>query len=112
MTESWTLSILNQIMDPIKNLVVDGVEYPVESFSTKVQEVVQVRSIWSADLARERSKALKTEAALRQLDIELQGLVELELNAKKEAANQANVSAKPTKAPKVPVPRKTAKKKK
>lgn len=71
-------------MEAIKNLIVDGVEYPVDQFSPQVQNLVATRQKWSDELLNERSAVVKTEAAIRQLDNELSTLVQQELSKDKE----------------------------
>lgn len=75
--------------DPIKTLIVDNVEYPTEQFSPEIQNLLVVRQTWSAELIKERSAVVKTEAAIRQLEAELAQMVAKEL----AAANETQVSA-------------------
>lgn len=66
-------------MEPIKNIVIDGVEHPVEKFSDQVRSLLVIRQDWAQQLVTERNAVVKTEAALRQLDTELTQLVQKEL---------------------------------
>jgi len=73
-----------------KTLTVDGVEHEVASFSPTVQQLVAIHTEWRSDLARERLKMAKTEAAIRSLDAELTAAVGRELAEKGAAAAQAD----------------------
>jgi hypothetical protein len=71
------------------NLTVDGVDYPVDSFSETVQRLVAIHSQWRQDLAEERLAVAKTEAAIRAVDQELAQNVAAELAQRNAAANDA-----------------------
>lgn len=68
-------------MEQIKNIIVDGIEYPLENFSDKIKSLVLLRQEWANDLQKERTAAAKTDAAIRSLDVELKQLIGEELNS-------------------------------
>lgn len=78
-------------------LIMDDVEYDVSKFSQEVQNLLNVRQQWLDEAAVERSKLIKTEAALRQLDIELTEKVKVEIEAFPAVEPVAEPVAKPRK---------------
>ena len=68
-----------------QEITLDGVTYSINNFSQSVQAMVNVRSRWESDLAEERAAVLKTESAIRALDVELAKTVQQELQQKAEA---------------------------
>lgn len=67
-----------------QEITLDGVTYSINNFSQSVQAMVNVRSRWESDLAEERAAVLKTESAIRALDVELAKTVQQELQKKAE----------------------------
>lgn len=65
-----------------QEITLDGVTYSINNFSQSVQAMVNVRSRWESDLAEERAAVLKTESAIRALDVELAKTVQQELQKK------------------------------
>lgn len=74
-------------------IILDGVGYSISNFSQTVQAMVNVRSRWENDLAEERAAVLKTESAIRALDVDLAKTVQEELKAKAEAAGATKAEA-------------------
>lgn len=70
-------------------IILDGVSYNINNFSPTVQAMVNIRSRWEDDLAKERASVLKTEQAIKALDDQLAKIVQDELTAKAEAARKA-----------------------
>lgn len=64
---------------PITEIIIDDHSYSLSRFSEKVQNLVALRHRWQEELEKEREAALKTEAAVRQVDMELAALVKQEL---------------------------------
>ena len=73
-----------------ENLTVDGVDYPLNSFSEQVQQLVHLHTNWRNDLQKERIAVSKTESAIRLLESELAKIVSAEL-AKPTEDSQASV---------------------
>lgn len=69
-------------MEPIKTLIVDGVEHDIGDFSPAIQNLVTLRQQWMEEAVNERNKVVKTEAAIRQLETELSNMVQAELSSK------------------------------
>lgn len=56
-------------------LTFDGKEYNVADFSPTIQNLVGIHTQWQNDLNAERRAAAKTEAAIKQLDMEISQLL-------------------------------------
>lgn len=72
-----------------QNIAIDGVNYPVASFSGHIQQMIVVHEGWSADLVKERMAVAKTEVALESMNKKLAEMVKAEIAARTaEAANE------------------------
>ena len=74
----------------IKTLTIDGVEHPVEKFGQQIQQLLKIRTIWDADLQKERLNVAKSETAMKALDLEILGLAQKDLNPPADTAQQAD----------------------
>jgi hypothetical protein len=72
-----------------ENIVINDVQYPVAQFSDNVKKLVVIHTQWRQEQAEERLALAKTEAAIRNLDLELTQLVMREIKEKEEAAATA-----------------------
>lgn len=81
-----------QTIDLPENLVINDTQYPLEQFSENVKKLVVIHTQWRRELAEERLALTKTEAAIRNLDLELTQLVMKELE-------EAKKTEEPTAAP-------------
>lgn len=86
---------MTQDFQPTQNIVIDGVEHPLDKFSPQVKGMVQLRDVWVQEANKERAALTKTEAAIRQLDSELGEVIkaELEAQAKVDAEREAAIEA-------------------
>jgi hypothetical protein len=62
-----------------ENIVVNDKQYPLSQFSDNVKKLVMIHAQWRKELADERLAMAKTEAAIRNLDLELTQVVLKEL---------------------------------
>ena len=83
-----------QNFDIPENIVVNDAQYPLSDFSENVKKLVVIHTQWRRELAEERLAMTKTEAAIRNLDLELTQLVVKELEEKKQKATE-NVEQQP-----------------
>lgn len=60
-------------------IVIDGVSYPIEQFSDKVQTLAEIITIWEQELKKSRLETAKIEAALREANREITSAVTEEL---------------------------------
>ncbi|MEM2159640.1 MAG: hypothetical protein QXN55_01645 [Candidatus Nitrosotenuis sp.] len=72
--------------EELKTLTIDGVEYQIADFSSKVQQLISIHQGWEADANAKRLEVAKVEAALRDLTREILSLVKSEIDAKNAPA--------------------------
>ena len=82
-----------QNFDLPENLVVNDTQYPLEQFSENVRKLVVIHTQWRKELAEERLAMTKTEAAIRNLDLELTQLVLKELEEAKKTVAEPQAPA-------------------
>jgi hypothetical protein len=69
------------MVQQISEIIIDDTSYSLSKFSEQVQDLVALRHRWQVELEKEREAALKTEAAIRQIDMELAAIVKQELGS-------------------------------
>jgi len=67
------------MVQKFSEIIIDDSSYPISTFSDNVKNLVELRHKWQVELEKEKEAALKTEAAIRQIDLELAEVVKKEL---------------------------------
>ena len=67
------------MVQQISEIIIDDKSHPLSTFSESVKNLVELRHRWQVELEKEKEAALKTEAAIRQIDQELASIVKKEL---------------------------------
>ena len=66
-------------------ITLEGREYDIEKFSSKVKHMVGIHTLWKNQLAEQNLEVAKTQAALKSLEIELAALVKQEADGFSES---------------------------
>lgn len=72
-------------------IVLDGVQYSVEDFSSTVKDLVDVRQKWAEQGVTENLALMKTQTAIKALDNELIKAMKIELENNKFDPNSQPV---------------------
>lgn len=72
-----------------RTITLDGISYDVAQFSQGVQAAINVYNTFAADLQREQLAAMKTQAAMQTIGVQISEAVKKELAEKAAAAQEA-----------------------